>query len=920
MANKIQITFAAKGHQGVTAAVKALNKETSKLVNANKLLSGSTEGLTKEQKKLINQLKKVEKNQKKVAKSSNAMSKATMFAKRGFMALGAALVAGTVYSVKQAKEFEKLRTRLTSLYGSVTKGEKAFNAFNQVAATTPFALQNVIEAGASLKAFGMDAEQNIKGVSDLAAFMGLDVVSAANAMGRAFAGGAGAAIILRERGILELVKSFKGIDDLSKLTLPEFREALQEAIEDPTLGIAGSTSALAETFEGAYSNMWDSISRLGAAMGDNLLPTVKAITKAIGAFASGLEGGGSAQEKQLESMQRQQMELRVLQSNLNNTTKGTATYTTTIKRLNKEYPDLVGALGDEGWELNNVNSKIDDYIKNSKDRMDVIRQEIKLEAMKEKLVEVERNRINSTIKFSEALSGVDDVLNKQFATWTENTQGIENYDAIQQHLSDTLKDVKAAQDGFIDGSLNQEGAVKAIQTAMEEFAAGVAISDWDASGLQGFSDDIYNFFEGVLSSANENSLIMNMLGMGGKIEFLGGMDMSQAGVVTEIMTAMDDLGVTFDDLTKEGEDYDKVMALITSRIEEQTEATIKAREKAEGSGLEGGEGGPTLPDPKEMEAYEKANKKFADKIKNLNKDIFTLEDDLKDPFKNQRTSFDDYQQYFKDGKDKIVQMEKDHKAKIEGLADGEVWVGEAESMAEQLEYKKELLAEELEFIRQNEEAKQQIKQEAIDMGFETAAAVSSHLQSELDSQVSSELDALKKSEKYKKASDAEKERMEEELKKKFQKRQVAIFRLEQAQRLASVAMSTADAIMKVQEQYGWPAGIPLAALMAAMGATQAGVILAQKPPKLEKGGLIGGQLHSQGGTMIEAERGEFVMSRRATDAIGLETLNNLNQTGSVGGNVVVNVSGNVMTQDFVEGELADSIKEAVRRGSNFGIN
>ena len=45
-------------------------------------------------------------------------------------------------------------------------------------------------------------------------------------------------------------------------------------------------------------------------------------------------------------------------------------------------------------------------------------------------------------------------------------------------------------------------------------------------------------------------------------------------------------------------------------------------------------------------------------------------------------------------------------------------------------------------------------------------------------------------------------------------------------------------------------------------------------------------------------------------------------TDAVGGGssaVTVNVSGNVMSQDFVEGELADNIKEAIRRGSDFGI-
>ena len=88
--------------------------------------------------------------------------------------------------------------------------------------------------------------------------------------------------------------------------------------------------------------------------------------------------------------------------------------------------------------------------------------------------------------------------------------------------------------------------------------------------------------------------------------------------------------------------------------------------------------------------------------------------------------------------------------------------------------------------------------------------------------------------------------------------------------------------------------------------------------KFEQGGYVGGNRHSQGGTIIEAERGEFVMSRNATESIGLETLNQMNQSGG-GGSINVSVTGNVLTQDFVEGELAESIKEAVRRGSDFGI-
>jgi len=102
--------------------------------------------------------------------------------------------------------------------------------------------------------------------------------------------------------------------------------------------------------------------------------------------------------------------------------------------------------------------------------------------------------------------------------------------------------------------------------------------------------------------------------------------------------------------------------------------------------------------------------------------------------------------------------------------------------------------------------------------------------------------------------------------------------------------------------------------MGATGGQQGGPI-----GTFEHGGYVGGRRHSQGGTLIEAEQGEFVMSRNAVNTIGLETMNALNRGNSVGSNLVINVSGNVLTQDYVEGELAESIKEAVRRGSDFGM-
>ena len=75
---------------------------------------------------------------------------------------------------------------------------------------------------------------------------------------------------------------------------------------------------------------------------------------------------------------------------------------------------------------------------------------------------------------------------------------------------------------------------------------------------------------------------------------------------------------------------------------------------------------------------------------------------------------------------------------------------------------------------------------------------------------------------------------------------------------------------------------------------------------------------AQGGTTIEAERGEFIMSRNAVDAIGVENLNRMNQGG--GGSINVNFSGNVMSRDFIEQEAIPQIKEAIRRGADIGVS
>lgn len=220
-------------------------------------------------------------------------------------------------TVRTSARFEALETRLVSLKGSVEEGRKAFEFFNTVAKTTPFQLENVVEAGAQLEAFGADSTETLKAVSDLAAFMGTDIVDAANAFGRAFAGGAGAADVLRERGVLTQVKLKSGFEDLSKLTLPQFREALVNTLTDPEGNIAGATDLLSQTFSGLVSNFQDSLSQLSDSIGDLLAPAIKSVISFLKEGVDDItEAFRRLNETQLETTIRQLKEAGLETGNL----------------------------------------------------------------------------------------------------------------------------------------------------------------------------------------------------------------------------------------------------------------------------------------------------------------------------------------------------------------------------------------------------------------------------------------------------------------------------------------------------------------------------------------------------------------------------------------------------------------------------
>jgi hypothetical protein len=86
-------------------------------------------------------------------------------------------------------------------------------------------------------------------------------------------------------------------------------------------------------------------------------------------------------------------------------------------------------------------------------------------------------------------------------------------------------------------------------------------------------------------------------------------------------------------------------------------------------------------------------------------------------------------------------------------------------------------------------------------------------------------------------------------------------KLDKALAIFEIGVNTAIAISKANTLLP-PANIPAMIAAGIAGALQLAVVIAKPIPKFAKGGLIGGRLHSQGGTLIEAEQGEYMVNRR----------------------------------------------------------
>jgi len=224
-------------------------------------------------------------------KLSSAKTQMSGFSKQGNVAKGsiiglaarfAPLAAGVVAvtagfrglssSLGVASQFEDVRITLNNIIGSAEGGAAALETIKNAAEELPFAFEELAGAAPGLATVSKDIgelEDNMMLAADIAATFGIPFQDAASQLQRAFAGGAGAADIFREKGVLAAAGFEAGVSYSIDETIAKIQE-FGGSIE-------GAAQTLNKTFSGATSQAGDALTLFKGAVGDAILPEFTAL-------------------------------------------------------------------------------------------------------------------------------------------------------------------------------------------------------------------------------------------------------------------------------------------------------------------------------------------------------------------------------------------------------------------------------------------------------------------------------------------------------------------------------------------------------------------------------------------------------------------------------------------------------------------
>ena len=311
---------------------------------------------------------------------------------------------------------------------------------------------------------------------------------------------------------------------------------------------------------------------------------------------------------------------------------------------------------------------------------------------------------------------------------------------------------------------------------------------------------------------------------------------------------------------------------------------------------------PTKDFQKFTEANTKAHKEFIESLagglniwqQTISEDAFMARLDFSEKLKTLQTTEQERQKNFL-----TAELEE-----FKELGIGKIELAEYEKLR-LAEINQEAHDEEIEKL----EEKKQIYSEFLNEVASQYGGLASATKKQADATMQNEINALKQTQNWRIATTEQREVLEEDIRAKHAKRQARAFNYEKNASMLSATVNAYEAVTKTYSKVPPLWNIPAAAAVAALAFAQVSAISSTPAPSFAMGGLIEGSSHSAGGVMINAEGGEFVMNKGAVDSIGTDALDSMNQGGA---GVIINITGNVMTDDFTRDKIIPEIQQAIR--------
>lgn len=192
-------------------------------------------------------------------------------------------------SIDANAEVEQFSVALQTMLGNKQEANTRMREYMDIAAKTPFELQQVVDAGNKLQALGRYSRENLTMLGDLAAATSKPIDQVMGAYAKLASGQKGLAVDMF-RDLLITTKDWqeatgKGIKANGELlaSTEEMIAALPKILSKK--GFAGMMEAQSKTVTGQISNMRDAFFQLQAAIGERMRPSTLSFVQGLTAMA-----------------------------------------------------------------------------------------------------------------------------------------------------------------------------------------------------------------------------------------------------------------------------------------------------------------------------------------------------------------------------------------------------------------------------------------------------------------------------------------------------------------------------------------------------------------------------------------------------------------------------------------------------------